>query len=408
MAMRSGRISRRGRMAIGLVATLALGVGACGPFGDDGPDQEASEGAPLDRLQVPDADDLESEDGCGEAGRTDPTDVSSGRPVARCPAGQPEPEPLARPATVRVGVRGRSEDVAPILLAEHFEEFAVENLTVEVDEYDSAADLFGALGRGEVDVVAGDMDGPFFDLVESGSGARVALGGPVAAVAHDTAVAQAGLWMRTDLLDPARDWADLEDVVMPIAVEDSVADAVAYPVDALLRQDDMSINTVRLTVEGGAAAATALAEGELSAAWLADPYWRAVQDTDLQIELVATLPVAESLGGVVFAERLLDRERDRDVGVAFSRAVVRTINTYLAGAYQDDDEVVSALAEVTDLDQEEIVDTPAWVFDWEIRSGTAGRVQEVLVDLGGVVYETPLPERQLVDRSLYVEVVWSR
>jgi NitT/TauT family transport system substrate-binding protein len=399
---RPGRAGSRPGALLGAVALLV--AGACGAFGDEGTQGgDASEGAPLERLQVP--DDLDGDAGCGEEGTTDPADLSSGRAVARCAAGSPAPARLAAPATLRVGVRSRSEEVAPILLADHFDEFGAENLAVEVTEYGTATELFEALGDGEVDVVAGELDGPFFDLVHEGAGARLALGGPVAPSAHDTETPQAGLWLRTDLLDPADDWMDLEDVGLPVAVEDSIADAVAYPVDAVLEQDDMSLNAVNLTVEGGETAAEGLVDGELSAAWLGDPHWQSVLDSDFDIELVATPPVAESLGGVVLADRLVDRAQDRAIGVAFSRAVIRTINTYLAGDYQDDDEVVAALTETTGLSEDEIVGTPAWVFDWEVREGTTSRIQDALVTLGGVLYERPLSEPRLVDRSLYEEAV---
>jgi NitT/TauT family transport system substrate-binding protein len=233
----------------------------------------------------------------------------------------------------------------------------------------------------------------------------VVLGGPLAPAADDTATPQTGLWLRTDLLERPQDWMDLEDAGLPMAVQDSIGDAVAYPVNAVLEQDDMSLDRVQLVIEDGDEAAEQLANGDLSGAWLEDPYWRQLEGSDLQIELVATMPVAESLSGVVFGPRLLDAEQDRAVGVAFSRAVIRTVNTHLGGDYQDDDDVVTALAEVTGAEADAIVGTPAWVFDWEIRQGTAQRIQHALLDLGGVAYEVPLPERQVVDRSLYGEAV---
>jgi NitT/TauT family transport system substrate-binding protein len=391
-------------LVLGAVAAL-LATDACGVLADDDDGHQASEGAPLDRLRVP--HDLDESAGCGEESATDTSDLSAGRLVARCAADHPAAAPLAQPATVRVGVRRLSEDVAPVLLAEHFDEFAAEDLTVDIEEYGTAAELFAALDRGEVDVVAGQLDGPFFDTVHAGSDARVALGGPLAPAADDTATPQAGLWLRTDLLDEPDDWEDLEDAGLPLGVEDSIGDAVAYPVDSVLEQDDMSLNAVQLAVEDGETAAQQLADGDLSGAWLEDPYWRSVVETDLPIELVATNPVAESLGGVVVAGRLLDPARDRTVGLAFSRAVIRTINTYLAGDYQDDEEVVAALAEVTGQSEEDIVRTPPWVFDWEIRDGTTSRVQDAVLTLGGVAYEQPLSERQVVDRSLYEDAVGS-
>lgn len=397
------RARRAGDRAVVVVAVLALVAGSGCGFFDDEADETSDAAAPSEHLQIP--DDLDDEAGCGEAARTEPDDLSAGRPVARCASESPAAVALDQPATVRVGIRRPSEDVAPILLAEHFDEFEAENLTVELTEYDTALELFEALDQGEVDVVAGELDGPFFDQVYEGSGARVALGGAVAPEAHDTDTAQAGLWLRTDLLDEPEDWLDLEDVELPVAVEDSIGDAVAYPVDSILEQGDMSLNELELVLEAGEPAAQALLDGDLSAAWLADPYWRALDDSELQIELVATLPAAESLGGVVFAERLLDAQADREVGLAFSRAVIRTINTYLADDYQDDEDVVAALMDLTGQSEADIVDTPALVFDWEIRQGTTDRIQQALLGLGGVMYEEALPEGRLVDRSVYEDVI---
>jgi NitT/TauT family transport system substrate-binding protein len=108
---------------------------------------------------------------------------------------------------------------------------------------------------------------------------------------------------------------------------------------------------------------------------------------------------------MVFGERLVDDERERDVGVAFSRAIIRTINTYLASDYWNDRKVMAALREATDLDEDVLVDLPL-VFDWELRHGTVERVQTAaFIPLGGVTFEQTVEERQFVDRSLYQDAI---
>ena len=171
----------------------------------------------------------------------------------------------------------------------------------------------------------------------------------------------------------------------------------------------MSINSLNLQVDSGQSAVDRMLSGELIGAWVDDPDWQELADRDnwqdgWNIQLVATMPASESLGGMVLSQRLIDpNSPDRAVGLAFSRAVIRTINTYLAGDYQDDEDVVAALAEETGLDEEDIVATPAWVFDWEVRENTTKRIQDAFLNLGGVVYENVLDEGQLIDRSLYEE-----
>jgi NitT/TauT family transport system substrate-binding protein len=388
---------------------LALAVAACGLVGSDNEEGESAAPRAKDRLRVP--QEIDADEGCGQAAHTEPGDMSAGRTVARCATGYPKAQPLPQPTTLKVGIRRRTEDIAPLLLADHFDEFAAEGLTVELVEFDNPTDLFAAVENGLVDVAAGQMDAAFFDETSNGGTAKLALGGPIAAAPYDVDTPQAGFWMRTDLLDKVENayWIELEDYDNGIAVEDSIGDAVSYPIDFVLQQHDMSINSLNLQVDSGKSAVDRMLSGELIGAWVDDPYWQELAARDnwqdgWNIQLVATMPASESLGGMVLSQRLIDpNSPDRAVGLAFSRAVIRTINTYLAGDYQDDEDVVAALAEETGLDEEDIVATPAWVFDWEVRENTTKRIQDAFLNLGGVVYENVLDEGQLVDRSLYEE-----
>jgi NitT/TauT family transport system substrate-binding protein len=380
----------------GLALALALPLAACG-LGNGG----GSVGHEAMRygLQVPSG----LEGGCGEEATTSATDAATNRQVARCAADAPEPQPLPAPATLRIGVRAPTEDLAPVLLADRMGAFEEENLTVELVELDGPGELFGALERGEVDVVAGDLDAPFFDAVHRGSGARLVLGGAVAPAAGDLSTDQPGLWMRRDAVGRPERWRDLRG--HGIAVQDGIGDAVVDPIASLIRQDDLTLNDVNLVPVDGATAVDLLLQrdGGVSAAWLSEPEWREVADRGA-VRLVATLP-AEPLAGVVMAGRLVDEGQDRAVGMAFVRAVIRTVNTHLADDYQSDDEVVAELAEATGQSEDEIRATPGWVFDWELRQGTTTRIQKTLVKLGGVVYEQVLSESQVVDRSLYRDAV---
>jgi NitT/TauT family transport system substrate-binding protein len=388
------------------VAALA-GAGCSGGSDDDGGSASSStDAAEGQRLRFPDDDAIaegdDDGDGCGDASRTVPDDMAANRTVARCAAGSPAAVPLpGPPTTLRVGIRGATEDLAPLLLADRLGELEAENLAVELVTYEDAGSLFAALDAGEVDAVAGDLDAPFFDLVSEHdlagtAGPRLIMGGAIAARPNDLSTPQPGFWVRPGALEEPDKWADLED--QRVAVEDSIGDVVAQPITALLRQDDISLNEVRLSVVGGQEAAEGLAAGDLAAAWLSEPYWREVAD-DEQIELAATLPAAESLGGIVAGPALA--VDDREVAVAFSRALIRTVNTYLAGDYQDDDEVMDALADATGQTVEELRATPAWVFDWELRAGTTSRIQTPLINYGAVVYEAELPESDMVDREIY-------
>jgi len=397
--------ARVGDRWIGLVVAgaLALASTAACSIGDEQGNDDAASGEPVaveQQVRVP--SDEAIGDGCGEASATESADLAADRTVARCAPGFPEPQPLPSQVTLRVGIEDRGEDLAPVLLADRLDELAAENLDVEIVEESDPAKLWQALGRGEIDVMVGDLDAPFFDQVSDGTGVRLVLGGALARRANDVATPQPGLWIRGDKMSASDSYHDLEG--SGFAIPDGIDDAAAASMTAVLRQDDLSLNEVRIDLTGGADAAALLRDGKVTGAWLDDTAWPSVQG-DHRFRLVATLPASESLGGVVLAPRLVDHDRDRAVGLAFVRAIIRTVNTYLADDYQADDEVVAALAEATGLSADELRATPPWLFDWEVRSGTTDRIQDTFVQLGSVLYEESLPQRDIADLTLYRDVV---
>ena len=66
---------------------------------------------------------------------------------------------------------------------------------------------------------------------------------------------------------------------------------------------------------------------------------------------------------------------------------------------------MAALAGATGAGIDELAATPPLVFDWEIRSGTTDRLQDAMVGIGAVGYERPLPEDDVVDRSLALDAL---
>lgn len=341
--------------------------------------------------------------GCGDAARTDPTDLRPNRVVARCAPGAPVADPLDQPVTVRVAVRDPGEDQAALLLADRFGELAAEGITAELVEVAGPAEAYAQLAEGTVDAVAGDLHGRFLDMVVAGDGARLVLGSSVPSAASDLDVPQVGLWIATPALSQTGRWRDLEH--RAVAVAEGISGATAYPLMNAFLQDELSLNDVELVLTGGEDAARRLLSGGVVAAWLEPPHWQHVMD-EPGFELAVTRP-PEPLGGLVLHQRLLDTERDRDVGQALVRALIRTINTHLTGDYREDGEVVAALAEAIGWDEETLRAAPPQVFDWEIRAGTIERLQEALLPLGGVTFEELHDEEVFLDRSLYEEAVRS-
>lgn len=365
---------RRALVVLLVLPLLAATVGGCGS-GGAGDAIGTALASPAVSLRVPGDLDV---GGCGLAARTDPDDVAADRVVARCTPGAPRPRPLAERARLVVGIQRPGAEVEHLLVAAERGELAAENVDVEVVEIPDVVELWDALATGEVDVVAGDLDAPFFDVAAEGSGARVVLGGPVARAAGDRSVPQAGLWVRDDALSRPGAWGELHG--QRVAVGEGPRDVAVWPIDNALRQVDLSVDGTDMVTVAGEAAAARLLSAQVAAAWLDDTAARRLDGME-GFSLVATPPMVESLGGVVVAGRLVDPARDRDVGLALVRALIRTINTHLAG------------------------DSGRYVHDWELRSGTTERMQGSFVWLGSVRYDRVIPESRLVDRSLYEEAV---
>lgn len=341
-------------------------------------------------------------DGCGSAALTDAADLDASRTVARCAAGFPEPQPLAETARLRVAVTQWGEAAAPVLLADRLAEFDAEALEVEIVEL-PADEAFAALASGDVDAVAGPVDAPFFDAAHGGTGVRWVLGGTLSTAPGDTHVPQAGLWYRSDLLGGPGRWSDLRGMALGLGA--GWRSAGIYPVGTVAAEDGLSLNDVDLVAATGEDAVDRLLDGELAAAWVDPPAWSRAADAD-GIALAATLPADGPIDGTMMSARLLDA--DRDVGLAYTRAVIRTINTHLTGDYREDEDVMDALAEATGADADELAATPALLFDWEIRAGTTERLQDAMIEIGSVGYERPLAQDELVDRTLALDAVGLR
>ena len=367
-----------------LALVVALGAVGVAFVREDGSDPEvvvAPEGP-----TVPD----DAGQGCGAAAATDPTDLRVGREVARCEAGAPEAAPLAQPATVRVVLTEPTVAAAPLLVAQATDEFEAENLTVEILEM-AQPEAYAAMARGEVDAVVGTVDAPFLDAVQDGSGARLVLGGPLSRAPNDTDVAQAGLWARTDVLPDPDEWKSVEGQLL--AISGGMGSGALYPVGMVLDQNELTLNAVDIVPTSSAEAARQLVGAEVSMAWLPEPDAARVAGDDA-VMLLGTLPASEAVEGTVFAPRLLGA--DRATGLAYARAILRTVNTYLADGWSD--EAVDAL-------DEDLTGGPAPLFDWEVRADTTTRIQDALVVVGGVDYELPMEDAAVVDRSLYEDVV---
>ena len=337
-------------------------------------------------------------DGCGDAAVTDPTDLDIGREVARCASGSPEPVPLPQPATVRVALADPTLGATPLLVAAAEGEFEEENLTVEIVPLPQP-EAYAAMARGEIDAVVGTVDGPFLDAVESGTPARLALGGPLSRAPGDLEVPQAGLWARVEVLPDPDEWD---------SVEGQKRGGERWPRRRRAVPDRARARPGVAVAQLGRLRAGVVGRRRPAPAGRRRQHGLAPRARGRRRRRGRRLHAARHAAGQRGHRRHGARAPACSAptgpsGVAFLRALIRSVNTYLADGWSD--EAAAALADATGESERTVRAGPDPLFDWEVRSDTTTRIQEALVAVGGIGYERPLADDALVDRSLYEEAV---
>ncbi|WP_327152112.1 ABC transporter substrate-binding protein [Nocardia sp. NBC_01329] len=378
---------RRTRTSLGLIfaAVLTLAVSACGS-GDSGASRSAGPVTPRAAAGLPVA-------GC-VGGWTDPADRTPDREPARCEANSPQPQPL--PGKTKLLVTSstlQSEFMANVRLAIANGEFEKENLEVELKQV-PAADSINLLASGKSDISVGAPDSAFFNGLTAGIDLRWVLGNYFSA--DDS---KAGLWIRDVDGRPGK-ISDLKGKnIGAIVGSGSVA---MYPLTHGFADAGVDIDDVKFQSLPAADLVTSLENGAIPAAWLSDPYWTRISGQNGYTFAIGQ-PPAEPFGGIIFGPNMLKEKGD--AGVAFVRALVRTVNTYLTGDYKADPAMAARVAEAVELPLEIIRQTPSMIFDWEIREGTSDRLQQSFQKTGVFKGSQILPESEVVDRSYYAEAV---
>lgn len=371
------------RTPLALAGALALLAGC----GSGGPTEGSD-------LSTP-AREITAVAGCGPESYTDPELLD--HEVARCEPNTPAPEKLAERTSITVSAATlSSEHMAPLLLAKSLGEFEKENLDVEFKVL-SASDAWPLLGRGELDVVWGGTEAAMFNAIASDFHIRQVSGNFI-----PVETSKAGLWSSTNgKVDPddPKISALKGGTVASIAGPGGV---INYPLSEALKKEGLSINDIKIQTLPAADVLTSLRNGSVDGAWVLDPLWQELEQEPKTAHL-AGQPKGEVLGGAFMGPNLL--AENKDAGVAFLRALIRTINTHFTGDYHQDAELMAEVRRETELKAEQLAKSPALLFDWEIRAGTATRIQEVFLTTRAVSYTEPMPEDQVVDRSLYQEVV---
>lgn len=391
---------RRALVAVAVAACGLLVAAGCGSSTSSSSGSSGSGGA----AGAAAGGKVEPVAGC-EKGWTDPSDLSPTRTLARCAPNTPAPQPLAQQATVKLGSAFKLEFNSPVLLADSMGEFAKENIKFELVNM-TFADAVPQMAAGQIDAAIGGFELALYNAGNQGLPVKAVMGNYFPPKAGDYSVPQTGLWCRrASFKDPKNpDPAETQGMKWASSVGKG-SSSVYYSVTELKKKvPDFKVDKLQVEKIPSADTVTALKNGAIDCGVLLDPLWLQVAN-DPDYVMMATQTPGEPLGLVAFGKSLL---QDRpEVGAAFTRAVIRTINTYFTGDYHQNDQVMQEIAEVTgQQDTTKLKQTPALSMDWEIRKDTTTRMQDLFIDLGVITdFKEPVAEDKVVDRSFYEQAV---
>jgi NitT/TauT family transport system substrate-binding protein len=345
--------------------------------------------------------------GCEANGYTDPADMSAARKVARCSPGAPAPKPLATKTKIKLATNFKLEFNSPIAVAEYRGEYAKENLEVEVVNL-SFANAVPQMQNGQIDVAVGGFETALFNAGFQNFDIRVISGNYFPPKATDYKTPQTGLWCRRDSFTTPSDPKLKELETKKWATSVGKGSSAIYYSAAEIKRREPTFEIKKTDIQQVPAndILTALKNKSIDCGILLDPIWVQVKD-DPAFFQAATQTPGEPLGIMAFGKSLL---KDKpEVGEAFMRAYIRTINTYYAGNYHADESVMADIQKFTGQSAEAmnaLKSLDSLTFDWEIRKDTTTRIQQLFIDLGVITnYTTPVTEDKLVDRSVYERVL---
>jgi NitT/TauT family transport system substrate-binding protein len=377
----SGRRGRsRGAPGAGLALALVLAVGAvaCGDDGGSGGSGDGDDAGPATTA---------ARDG----------DAAPGSGSAEGP-GTPEPQPLAERRSVTISPVVAVEPFAPAYVALAMGEFEAENLDVTISEL-APPDNFVLLAQGEIQMAMAGASGAFMNAVDSGVDLVWT------ANVHQQDEGQDGLWLRNDLLDD-------DGEVLPEEIDDGLRLALGaggfsststLPVQRWIEGEGGSL----ADVEGVAMGTTsdmliAAEEGSVDGVYATTPISLEVADSGCCTLVTPQPPFAASM----YTMTRSFIEDEPDVARAMTRALLRTVRTYLQGDYHADDEVMDALADGMGTDVETLRAQPSLLFDPDmgIDGESVEALQEAWIEVDVLEYDEPVPAEELIDATVVDDV----
>ncbi|NKQ58071.1 ABC transporter substrate-binding protein [Amycolatopsis sp. K13G38] len=334
---------------------------------------------------------------------TQQTQATDAKQVSVLPAGvslsgtpdTPAAKPLAQHASLKVGIPSKLELEAPALLAQTYGEFAKENLDVTFVT-DTVPNLLTLLGQNKIDLVYAGAQALVFNALRHGVPIRWVSG--VASSSPDS-----GVYMSTKYGTSASDFNPALLKGKNIGVNPGgLAAPSEYGLYDLITKGDLSPSDVRMTPFSDIAAmAQALNNGSLDGATLGAPFTASLKP-GVAFQAQAGYPASMQIAGYFATTELLGAHRD--AGVAFFRALERTVNTYLSGDYHQNTEVMTKMAQQLGTTVETLRVAASVPFDFNVPAQSVDSLQKMYQSVPGTLQVgNPVKPGELIDLSLVID-----
>ena len=313
-----------------------------------------------------------------------------------------EMQPLPDDFTLRIGyipILG----FAPHFVAAERGYFEEMGLNVEFESFRSGNLMIAPLGQGQIDVGGGNVGPPVFHAVDRGFDIRIVAGSSSLRPGYGALP----LLVRTELVESGEveDAGDLEGRSVAVNV---TAGSVEYLVAEALEPHGLAVDDVDLIPLPFPEMPAAFANDSIDAGILAHPLAGIpLREGDATVLLDGgEITENPQIGVVYFGERLLEPE-NREVGVRFLMAYLKAVRDLQGDAWRENDEIVNALLEWTQVPEPAVRNGVAFYFhpDATINMESIAEQQQYHFDRGYTELSEPLPLQEMVNFSYLEEAL---
>ena len=272
------------------------------------------------------------------------TAAPSASPTAAASAAATASAPPA-PVTLKFGQVGTISDSA-IFIADAKGYFKDQGITLDLQTFQSAANMTAPLGTGELDAGGGAPSAGLFNAINSGVQLRIVADKGSLTPGHG----YEAVIVRTALADKVKSAKDMKGLKISIASRDIVPE---YSLDAYLRTGGLTIADVSVVTLAFPDMVAALANGSIDVAVPTEPTATRILDakTGVLITRTDTVVPGEQTAVILFSEKLA---KQKDVAVRFMKAYLQGARFY-SDAFDKKDpakrkEAIDILAKATKID----------------------------------------------------------